>query len=153
MRELQRKLLAFELFGFLIGSWNLNHVKNGDKLLQKKQTNQELNHRDKICLSSMDPEQTFLRVHARVSGMLSQLLNPRIRTALEYIYLIVAVVLFSVLVVMHTNFVQQVGSVSYWNCFSVSILWSIMNCGGNGNDYDCWFFVVIITITVLSIGS
>nr|CAD1828212.1 unnamed protein product [Ananas comosus var. bracteatus] len=57
----------------------------------------------------MDPEQTFLRVHARLSGMLSQLLTPRIRLALEYAHLAVAVVLFCLLVVMHTNFVQQPG--------------------------------------------
>ncbi|KAM0948656.1 putative membralin [Dioscorea sansibarensis] len=57
----------------------------------------------------MDPEQTFLRVHARLSGMLSQLLTPRIRATLEYLYLGVAVALFGVLVVMHTNFVQQPG--------------------------------------------
>jgi hypothetical protein len=56
----------------------------------------------------MDPEQTFLRVHARLSGMLSQLLTPRIRLALEYLYLAGAVALFCLLVVMHTNFVQQV---------------------------------------------
>jgi hypothetical protein len=56
----------------------------------------------------MDPEQTFLRVHARLSGMLSQLLTPRIRLALEYLYLACAVALFCLLVVMHTNFVQQV---------------------------------------------
>ncbi|KAK3146539.1 hypothetical protein QOZ80_3BG0267770 [Eleusine coracana subsp. coracana] len=57
----------------------------------------------------MDPEQTFLRVHARLSGMLSQLLTPRIRLALEYLYLAGAVALFCLLVVMHTNFVQQPG--------------------------------------------
>ncbi|CAL9043315.1 unnamed protein product [Musa banksii] len=57
----------------------------------------------------MDPEQTFLRVHARVSGMLSQLLTPRIRLALEYAYLAFAIALFGLLVVMHTNFVQQPG--------------------------------------------
>ncbi|KAL0915738.1 hypothetical protein M5K25_013192 [Dendrobium thyrsiflorum] len=57
----------------------------------------------------MDPEQTFLRVHARLSGMLSQLLTPRIRMVLEYIYLAVAVALFCLLVVMHINFVQQPG--------------------------------------------
>lgn len=56
----------------------------------------------------MDPEQTFLRVHARLSGMLSQLLTPRIRLVLEYVYLAVAVALFCLLVVMHINFVQQV---------------------------------------------
>ncbi|WOL12261.1 hypothetical protein Cni_G21027 [Canna indica] len=57
----------------------------------------------------MDPEQTFLRVHARLSGMLSQLLTPRIRMALEYTYLAFAVAIFGLLVVMHTNFVQQPG--------------------------------------------
>ncbi|KAG1348056.1 Membralin-like protein [Cocos nucifera] len=62
----------------------------------------------------MDPEQTFLRVHARVSGMLSQLLTPRIRLALEYVYLAVAVALFCLLVVMHTNFVQQIISGGLW---------------------------------------
>lgn len=56
----------------------------------------------------MDPEQTFLRVHAKLSGMLLRVLKPRIRTALEYIHLVVAVALFCLLVVMHTNFVQQV---------------------------------------------
>lgn len=56
----------------------------------------------------MDPDQTFLRVHTRLSGMLSQLLTPRIRRALEYIHLGFAVALFGLLVVMHTNFVQQV---------------------------------------------
>jgi hypothetical protein len=40
--------------------------------------------------------------------MLSQLLTPRIRLALEYLYLAGAVALFCLLVVMHTNFVQQV---------------------------------------------
>lgn len=59
----------------------------------------------------MDPEQTFLRVHARLSGMLSQLLTPRIRLALEYLYLAGAIALFCLLVVMHTNFVQQVSYV------------------------------------------
>ncbi|CAA7408968.1 unnamed protein product [Spirodela intermedia] len=57
----------------------------------------------------MDPDQTFLRVHTRLSGMLSQLLTPRICRALEYIHLGIAVALFGLLVVMHTNFVQQPG--------------------------------------------
>jgi hypothetical protein len=56
----------------------------------------------------MDPEQTFLWVHARLSGMLSQLLTPWIRLVLEYLYLAGAVTLFCLLIVMHTNFVQQV---------------------------------------------
>ncbi|KAL5977214.1 hypothetical protein ACLOJK_021556 [Asimina triloba] len=55
----------------------------------------------------MDPEQTFLRVHAKLSGMLLRVLKPRIRTALEYLHLFVALALFCLLVVMHTNFVQQ----------------------------------------------
>ncbi|XXG65824.1 hypothetical protein AAC387_Pa05g3436 [Persea americana] len=57
----------------------------------------------------MDPEQTFLRVHAKLSGMLLRLLKPTIRTVLEYIHLVVAIALFFLLVVMHTNFVQQPG--------------------------------------------
>lgn len=69
----------------------------------------------------MDPEQTFLRVHARLSGMLSQLLTPRIRLALEYVYFGVAVALFFLLVVMHTNFVQQVRDMPVNSCFLVLI--------------------------------
>ncbi|PIA25332.1 hypothetical protein AQUCO_11800015v1 [Aquilegia coerulea] len=53
----------------------------------------------------MDPEQTFIRVQERFSQMLA----PRIRVALEYIYLVVAVSLFALLVVMHANYVQQPG--------------------------------------------
>lgn len=82
----------------------------------------------------MDPEQTFLRVHARLSGTLSQLLTPRIRLALEYLYLAGAVALFCLLVVMHTNFVQQVshGPVSRElpsvACLSFSIAPSCCSC-------------------------
>ncbi|RZS20518.1 hypothetical protein BHM03_00053046 [Ensete ventricosum] len=57
----------------------------------------------------MDPEHTFLRVHARVSGTLSQLLGLRVRLMLEYACLAAAGALFCLLVIMHTNFVQQVG--------------------------------------------
>ncbi|URD76907.1 tumor-associated protein [Musa troglodytarum] len=57
----------------------------------------------------MDPEHTFLRVHARVSGTLSQFLGPRVRLMLEYACLAAAGALFCLLVVMHTNFVQQPG--------------------------------------------
>uniref|UniRef100_A0A1D1XLX2 Membralin n=1 Tax=Anthurium amnicola TaxID=1678845 RepID=A0A1D1XLX2_9ARAE len=57
----------------------------------------------------MDPEQTFLRVHERLSRMLSQLLTPPIRKAMEYINLALALSLFALLVVMHINFVQQPG--------------------------------------------
>ncbi|KAF2586594.1 hypothetical protein F2Q70_00036435 [Brassica cretica] len=51
----------------------------------------------------MDPEQTFIRVQERFS----QILNPRIRALLEYTFLFVAITLFSILVVMHANYVQQ----------------------------------------------
>ncbi|GLT42752.1 hypothetical protein SLA2020_167370 [Shorea laevis] len=53
----------------------------------------------------MDPEQTFIRVQERFS----QMLTPRVRAALEYIYLLIAITLFCVLVVMHANYVQQPG--------------------------------------------
>ncbi|KAJ0254616.1 Membralin-like protein [Hirschfeldia incana] len=53
----------------------------------------------------MDPEQTFIRVQERFS----QILNPRIRAFLEYTFLFLAVTLFSILVVMHANYVQQPG--------------------------------------------
>ncbi|CAM8904185.1 unnamed protein product [Rhodiola kirilowii] len=53
----------------------------------------------------MDPEQTFIRVQERFS----QMLTPRVRATLEYLYLCVAIVLFCVLVVMHANYVQQPG--------------------------------------------
>lgn len=52
----------------------------------------------------MDPEQTFIRVQERFS----QMLTPRVRASLEYIYLFVAITLFCILVVMHANYVQQV---------------------------------------------
>ncbi|BBM98228.1 hypothetical protein MPTK1_1g11860 [Marchantia polymorpha subsp. ruderalis] len=57
----------------------------------------------------MDPEQTFLRVHARLSGVLSRLLTPRFRALLEYICLCNALMLLALLVVMHVNFVAQPG--------------------------------------------
>ncbi|KAF5180516.1 Membralin-like protein, partial [Thalictrum thalictroides] len=53
----------------------------------------------------MDPEETFIRVQERFS----QILAPRFRIALEYIYMVVAVSLFALLVVMHANYVQQPG--------------------------------------------
>ncbi|KAI8556823.1 hypothetical protein RHMOL_Rhmol05G0285500 [Rhododendron molle] len=53
----------------------------------------------------MDPEQTFIRVQERFS----QMLTPRIRATLEYVYLFVAITLFCILVVMHANYVQQPG--------------------------------------------
>ncbi|KAJ7946615.1 putative Membralin [Quillaja saponaria] len=53
----------------------------------------------------MDPEQTFIRVQERFSQMLA----PRLRVALEYIYLFIAITLFCILVVMHANYVQQPG--------------------------------------------
>ncbi|XP_061337178.1 membralin-like protein At1g60995 [Gastrolobium bilobum] len=53
----------------------------------------------------MDPEQTFIRVQERFS----QMLTPKVRVALEYFYLVVAITLFCILVVMHANYVQQPG--------------------------------------------
>lgn len=53
----------------------------------------------------MDPEQTFIRVQERFS----QVVSPRVRAALEYIYLFTAITLFCILVVMHANYVQQPG--------------------------------------------
>ncbi|XP_057977190.1 membralin-like protein At1g60995 isoform X2 [Malania oleifera] len=53
----------------------------------------------------MDPEQTFIRVQERFS----QMLTPRVRASLEYIYLFIAITLFCILVVMHANYVQQPG--------------------------------------------
>ena len=52
----------------------------------------------------MDPEQTFIRVQERFS----QMLTPKVRVALEYLYLFIAITLFCILVVMHANYVQQV---------------------------------------------
>lgn len=60
-------------------------------------------------INSMDPEQTFLRVHARLSGMLAQLLSPRLRGVLEHLCLVVAFLLLALLAVMHVNFVSQPG--------------------------------------------
>lgn len=57
----------------------------------------------------MDPEQTFLRVHARLSGMLAQLLSPKLRGFLEHFCLVVAILLLALLAVMHVNFVSQAG--------------------------------------------
>eukprot|EP00250_Pteridium_aquilinum_P018408 c24075_g1_i1 orf=187-2280(-) len=57
----------------------------------------------------MDPEQTFLRVHARLSGMLAQLISPRLRGFLEHFCLVVAILLLALLAVMHVNFVSQAG--------------------------------------------
>ncbi|KAI4296238.1 hypothetical protein L6164_036212 [Bauhinia variegata] len=53
----------------------------------------------------MDPEQTFIRVQERFS----QMLTPKVRAALEYMYLFIAITLFCILVVMHANYVQQPG--------------------------------------------
>ncbi|PKI53014.1 hypothetical protein CRG98_026594 [Punica granatum] len=67
----------------------------------------------------MDPEQTFIRVQERFS----QILTPRLRAALEYIYLFIAITLFCILVVMHANYVQQV-------CLTLPTLFKV------GNDID-----------------
>ncbi|MED6207352.1 hypothetical protein PIB30_035057 [Stylosanthes scabra] len=53
----------------------------------------------------MDPEQTFIRVQERFS----QMLTPKLRVALEYMYLVMAITFFCILVVMHANYVQQPG--------------------------------------------
>ncbi|KAK7246864.1 hypothetical protein RIF29_41734 [Crotalaria pallida] len=53
----------------------------------------------------MDAEQTFIRVQERLSNLLS----PKVRVGLEYLYLFIAITLFSILVVMHANYVQQPG--------------------------------------------
>ncbi|GAA0157008.1 non-motor microtubule binding protein [Lithospermum erythrorhizon] len=53
----------------------------------------------------MDPEQMFIRVQERFS----EILKPRIRATLEYMYLFLAITLFCILVVMHANYVQQPG--------------------------------------------
>ncbi|KAJ1435017.1 Membralin [Sesbania bispinosa] len=53
----------------------------------------------------MDPEQTFIRVQERFS----QMLPPKVRVALEYLFLVMAITLFCILVVMHANYVQQPG--------------------------------------------
>jgi hypothetical protein len=53
----------------------------------------------------MDPEQTFIRVQERFS----QMVTPKLRASLEYIYLFIAITLFCILVVMHANYVQQPG--------------------------------------------
>ncbi|XP_050210318.1 membralin-like protein At1g60995 [Mercurialis annua] len=53
----------------------------------------------------MDPEQTFIRVQERFS----QMLTPKVRVGLEYVYLFIAITLFCILVVMHANYVQQPG--------------------------------------------
>ncbi|CAM6032700.1 unnamed protein product [Sphagnum compactum] len=57
----------------------------------------------------MDPEQTFLRVHARLSGVVARLLTPKFRSGLEYFCLCIALFLLALLVVMHVNFVAQPG--------------------------------------------
>eukprot|EP00249_Psilotum_nudum_P019341 c27203_g1_i1 orf=326-2707(-) len=59
--------------------------------------------------NSMDPEQTFLRVHARLSGMLARLITPRLRTLLEHLCFLSAIVILGFLAVMHVNFVGQPG--------------------------------------------
>ncbi|CAA2934360.1 S3 self-incompatibility locus-linked pollen [Olea europaea subsp. europaea] len=53
----------------------------------------------------MDPEQTFIRVQERFSEMLT----PKVRVMLEYLFLFLAITLFCVLIVMHANYVQQPG--------------------------------------------
>lgn len=80
----------------------------------------------------MDPEQTFIRVQERFS----QILTPRVRAALEYFYLFVAVTLFCILVVMHANYVQQV--------LGLSLLFSSVVSGGRLLD---WFIFGVVSLS------
>ena len=64
----------------------------------------------------MDAEAAFFRVHARLSGVLSQVLTPNFRRALEYTCLFNAFALLVMLVVMHVSFVGQVRRQA--SCFS-----------------------------------
>lgn len=73
----------------------------------------------------MDPEQTFIRVQERLSRMLT----PRIRSALEHVFLVMALALFSLLIVMHANYVQQVvtqNSYFYFTLF-LSLFFATLN--------------------------
>ncbi|KAH7440443.1 hypothetical protein KP509_04G107300 [Ceratopteris richardii] len=63
----------------------------------------------------MDPEQTFLRVHARLSCMLAQLLSPRLRGFLEHLCLVVAILLLALLAVMHVNFASKMVGQGLWS--------------------------------------
>ncbi|VFQ63572.1 unnamed protein product [Cuscuta campestris] len=87
----------------------------------------------------MDPEQTFIRVQERFSQMVS----PRIRATLEYLYLFTAITLFCILVVMHANYVQQPGcSSELWkvNISDVQIIQIKITSAGlwlhNETNYD-----------------
>lgn len=57
--------------------------------------------------AAMDAERAYFLVHARFSRVLAHLVAPRIRTCLEYICLINAVVLLVMLLSMHIQFVGQ----------------------------------------------
>lgn len=87
----------------------------------------------------MDPEQTFLRVHARLSGMLLRVLTPKIRTALEYLHFAVAVALFCSLIVMHTNFVQQVRFLN----FLVYLFFLLIEFFESGNVMQIFFKIFV----------
>ena len=66
----------------------------------------------------MDPEQTFIRVQERFS----QMVRPKVRAVLEYLYLFIAITLFCILVVMHANYVQQVQKSYQFSIFRVFVV-------------------------------
>ena len=74
----------------------------------------------------MDPEQTFIGVQERFS----QILTPRVRVALEYIYLFIAITSFCMLVVMHANYVQQVLQTLTLFLSAVSLICLVEGGGG-----------------------
>ncbi|KAF7842712.1 membralin-like protein [Senna tora] len=89
----------------------------------------------------MDPEQTFIRVQERFS----QMLTPKVRAVLEYLYLFIAITLFCILVVMHANFVQQVFDSAFPLSLSVLrynigilLIISLFLKGRGGEDGDCF---------------
>eukprot|EP00850_Spirogloea_muscicola_P010271 SM000060S19603 [mRNA] locus=s60:29067:34348:- [translate_table: standard] len=55
----------------------------------------------------MDTERAFLRVHARLSGVLATVLTPHFRVGLELLALLYAALLLALLLLMHATFVGQ----------------------------------------------
>lgn len=66
----------------------------------------------RVGARAMDPGHPFLRAHPRLSGIIARCLTRKFRTALECVLLFNALMLLLLLVVMHVNFVAQVGSCS-----------------------------------------
>lgn len=56
----------------------------------------------------MDAEQTLLHVHFRLAGLLSRILHPQLRTALQWSSLVTAVSLVALVVLLHFTVVGQV---------------------------------------------